>query len=251
MSESIEVVAKKRPLGVRNVTRKGKAESYIPAVIYNKKANTAISLDRHSFTKVWSKAHSNTIYNIDLEGQKKLAFVKQAAEALDKESTLLHLDFYEIEAGQKIKIKVPLKFVGLAKGVVQGGILEQLASQVTVRCLPEHVPASLEIDITNLEIGDHFKVRDLKLGKGVEPLDPAIKSLVSVISTAKRDSQLAAATATPAAGAAPAEGAAAPAAGAAAPAAGAAAPAADAKAGAKGAAPAAAPAAAGKAAPKK
>lgn len=210
MAEEMLVVAKKRALGVRNPTRKGKLQGFIPAVLYNKHNHTPLTLERHAFTRMWAKAHSNTIFTIEVEGQKKKAFVKQVNEALDQGSTLLHLDFFEIEAGQKIKIKVPIKIKGLAKGITQGGILDQLASQVTVRCLPEHLPEVIEIDVTELEIGDHFKMRDLKLGDQVEVAENGVKSIISIISTAKRDSQLAElAAATPAAGAAPAEGAAA------------------------------------------
>ncbi len=200
------VAAQKRDASTKNIHRKAIALGIIPAILYNKKHNTPISVQRKEFTKVFQKAHSNTIFTLDLEGQVKKAFIKSYSEYLDKTSALEHVDFFEIEPGTKIKIKIPLNFVGIAKGLTQGGVLEHMSSQVEVRCVAEDIPEAIEVDVTGLGIGDHFNVKDLKPVKGVEFLDAETKSLAGVISTAKRDSELQQLTATTAA-AAPAAGA--------------------------------------------
>lgn len=206
--KEVLIEAKKRESNVRNVNRKARREDYIPAVVYNKQGNTPIRLARTLFNQIFRKAHSNTIFNIQIDGVSKKAFVKDYQESLDKSSDLLHVDFYEIAPGTKIKIKIPVHTKGLAKGITQGGILEHMMSQIEVRCTPENIPEFIEIDVSELEIGDHFKVRDLKLADGVEVLDPEIRSILAVVTTAALEAEAtpaAAATgeAAPAAGAAP------------------------------------------------
>jgi large subunit ribosomal protein L25 len=152
----------------------------------------------------------------------------------------VHIDFQEVKADEKFEIRVPVQVVGESFGVKnQSGVLEKNVQQLRVRCLPKDLPESVIVDVTELKVGETFKVGSLKPVAGVEFLDPKGQPVVSCVEpVAEIVQEVAAAT--------PAEGAAAPAAGAAAPAAGAAAPAAgDAKgaaapaAGAKAAAPAA------------
>jgi large subunit ribosomal protein L25 len=197
--ETTPVVATKRETNKKNIHRKAIGMGIIPGVLYNRNHNTPISVSRKDFTKIFQKSHSNTIYTIELDGQKKKAFVKSYSEYLDQTAALSHVDFFDIEPGSKIKIKIPLHFTGLAKGVSQGGILEHMSSFVEVRCKAEDLPEHVEVDVTELGIGDHFNVKDLKPVTGVEFLDPATKSLAGVISTAKRDSELQQMTATAAA----------------------------------------------------
>lgn len=194
----------KRDAQVRNVHRKSVKDGYVAGILYNAAKNQPIRIPRVDFVKAFAKAHSNTVFQLELDGQKRQAYIKSYQEALDKNSTLIHVDFFEIEPGTKIKISVPVRVTGQSKGVIQGGILEYLASTVNVKCKPEHIPQEIVVDVTNLDIGDHFKVRDLKLGAEVEIVDADVKSIVSVISTAKRDSKATEAAAAPVAAAAPA-----------------------------------------------
>ncbi len=206
--KEVIIEAKKREANVRNIHRKARREDYIPAVIYNKKGNTPIRLARLSFSQIFKKSHSNTIFTIQVEGAAKKAFIKDYQESLDKTSDLIHVDFFEIEAGSKIKIKIPVHTKGLAKGIMQGGILEHMMSQIEVRCTPENIPEFIEIDVTDLDIGDHFKVRDLKLPANIEVLDQEVRSIVAIVTTAAVEAEAAPTAAAAGDAAAPAPGAA-------------------------------------------
>jgi large subunit ribosomal protein L25 len=146
----------------------------------------------------------------------------------------------EVKANEKFEIRVPVVATGESFGVKnQSGVLEMNAHLLRIRCLPKDLPESINVDVTELKVGETIKVSGLKPISGVEFLDSKGQPIVSCVEPVAEIVQEVAAAATPA------EGAAAPAAGAAAPAAGAA-PAADAKAAAPAAKAGAAPAAAAK-----
>jgi large subunit ribosomal protein L25 len=116
-------------------------------------------------------------------------------------------------------MEVSLRFVGKAIGVENGGELQHLKREVKISCLPLDLPDHIDVEVTNLEIGDSIKIRDLKVAEGITLLDRPDTSVaaVAVIKVAKVE-EPAKEEAAVAEGAAAEAGAAAPAAGAAAPA---------------------------------
>ena len=114
-----------------------------------------------------------------------------------------HIDFHRISLTEKIKVKVPVKIVGESYGVkVQTGLVEHTMRELHVLCLPNDIPHEIELDITELHIGQSLRVKDVKPGK-VELLDAPDQIVVSV--TAPKEEKVA----EPVAGAAAAAGAAA------------------------------------------
>ncbi|HTJ77829.1 MAG TPA: 50S ribosomal protein L25 [Rariglobus sp.] len=225
----------------RSASRRVRKANQIPAILYGKHTNPeALSIDAPEFTRLLKSVAGRALLielNRKDNASKALSFVQeiQRDPITDK---FLHVDLQEVKADEKLEINVPIQVTGESFGVKnQSGVLEIATHTLRVRCLPKDLPPVIEVDVTELKVGEAFKVGTLKPIKGVEFLDAKGQPVVSCVEPVGEI-----ASATPAAGAAaaPAAGAAAPAAGAAAaPAAGdakAAAPAAGAK-------PAAAPAA--------
>ena len=82
--------------------------------------------------------------------------------------SLLHVDFYEIDMLQKINVSVPVVTTGISKGVELGGILQLVRRELEVLCMPTDIPDSIEIDITDLDVGDSVHVEDIPLQGEVE-----------------------------------------------------------------------------------
>jgi large subunit ribosomal protein L25 len=77
---------------------------------------------------------------------------------------ITHLDFYEIRADEKVRLKLPVHLVGTPEGVRnQGGVLDQVAREIEIEVLPEHIPDRLDIDVTNLTMGHSLHVRDITI----------------------------------------------------------------------------------------
>jgi len=81
---------------------------------------------------------------------------------------VLHADFCEVDLERKIRVDVPLKLTGKAKGVELGGILQLVRRELEVACLPTNIPAFIEVDVTDLDIHDAVHVNELTLPPGVE-----------------------------------------------------------------------------------
>ena len=220
----------------RSASRRVRKANAIPAILYGKHTNPEkLAVDTPEFVRLLKVVSGRSVL-IELQQagktEKALSFLQeiQRDPITDK---YLHLDFQEVKADEKFEIRVPVVAVGESFGVKnQSGVLEINAHLLRIRCLPKDLPESINVDVTELKVGETIKVGELKPINGVEFLEPKGQPIVSCVEPVAEIVQEVAAAA------APAEGAAAPAAGAAAPAAGAAAPAAG---DAKAAAPAAKP----------
>lgn len=226
----------------RNAAKRTRNSGRVPGVVYSRHAApTAISANYPEIKKLLiAVGDATTVVQLTRDGVSSLSIIKEVQKdpLTDK---ITHVDFQEVKETEKIEVNVTVHLVGESFGVKnENGILDVTSHQLRIRCLPKDIPEFIEVDVTDLKVGENLHVGELKPPAGVEFIT---RKGQSVVACTEAVAEVASATATPGAAAA---GAAAPAAGAAAPAAGAAAPAADAKAAAPAAGAKAAPAAAAK-----
>ena len=226
----------------RSASRRLRKSNQVPAILYGKHTQPeTLVIDGPEFSRL-IKAIAGSATLIQLERKDKqgkaLSFLQEVQRdpITDKYQ---HVDFREVKADEKFEIRIRLHLAGESFGVKnQSGVLETPTFSLRIRCLPKDLPPFIDVDVTELKVGETIHVGELKQIPGVEYLDDKNQPVVSCVEPVAEIVTEVAATA-----AATAEGAAAPAAGAAAPAgdakAGAAAPTGDAKGG------AAAPAAGG------
>ena len=159
---------------VRNPARKKGAKSLrgegkVPAVIYGHGrdpqplAVTAVELGR-LLEKI---APESTIVDVTIGGQTTKALIREIQRHPIKQG-ILHVDFQEIHAGEKLRLEVPVHLVGIPDGVRnQGGILDQVLRSVEIEVLPADIPERVELDVTALVIGKSVHVSDLKIANAV------------------------------------------------------------------------------------
>lgn len=172
MATTPKLSVKKRTPDGKGAARKARAAGRVPAVVYGHGEETrSVEIDKHELELLFSRVHyENTLIELDIEGEK--AGVKVLVREVQKHpfrSDVLHVDFYQIHAGEKVTVEVPVRLVGTAPGVKAGGILMHVMSDVEVRCLPDHIPDHFDVDVSGLEIGDAIHVSELPLPEGVEP----------------------------------------------------------------------------------
>lgn len=157
---------------------------FIPAVIYSKgAAGKTIKLNEHDFGMMM-KCHSGENLMIDLKVDDE-----SAQHVLIKEiqhhpltARILHVDFHEIALDRMIRVEIPLEILGKPVGVTQsGGTLDVQCREIEVECKASDLVDNLEIDVSDLEIGDHLSVRDVKLPEGYELLTPESNSVATVL----------------------------------------------------------------------
>jgi large subunit ribosomal protein L25 len=231
----------------RSASRRLRKAEKIPAILYGKHTKPeTLAVNAPEFTKLLKEiAGRAALVELKRDGGASALSFLQEIQRDPITDRYLHVDLQEVKENEKMVISVLVRVVGEAYGVkTEGGVLDTQTKRLRVRTLPKDLPDFIEVNVTELKMGEAIHVSDIKVAAGVELLDNPGQAVVLCVAPPEEE-----VAATPAAGA---EGAAAPAAGAegaaAAPAAGAAAPAAGAAAPAKGDAKAAAPAAGAKAA---
>ncbi|MBR9981241.1 MAG: 50S ribosomal protein L25/general stress protein Ctc [Desulfatitalea sp.] len=148
-----------------------RSQGRVPAVLYGPKiTSTMISIavrDLENILKKGGLGRSVFDLHIDDGAQSKTVMIKEM-QSNPVSRALLHLDLYEVAMDRKIRVNVPVVTTGNAKGVEEGGTLEIIRRELEVFCLPNQIPDSITIDITDLEIGDSVHVEDIPTSGGVE-----------------------------------------------------------------------------------
>jgi large subunit ribosomal protein L25 len=188
-------------LSTKPRARKGKGAAHalrrageIPAVLYGPKTDTQmLSVDVGELENCLKKhSASLTVFKLAVDDgagpSEKLAMLK---ELQDDPVTggLRHADFYQIDLDRKVAVRVPVTTIGKSKGVELGGMLQIIRRELTVSCLPDRIPHKIEIDISDLGVGEAVHVEDLRLGQDIEIPHDVNFTVVTVLSTRKTDTE--------------------------------------------------------------
>src|SRR5579875_585711 len=187
----------------KNAARRVRVRGKIPAVVYGAaEAAVAVKVDPKQIQKIlYSETGHNTIFDLEVSGSKaKVMIVDWQYEPI--KGNLIHIDFKRIALDKPIRVEVPIQLAGVPVGVkTQGGILDQTLREVEIECLPNDIPSSITIDISDLSFGTVLRVSDLphegKL-KFLTAEDTPVAHITSVKEEAAATAETAAAAGTPA-----------------------------------------------------
>ena len=157
------------------VARKLRQSGQVPAVIYGHgrepQSLAVITRDIDKLLTQFSAA--STVIELTVGDATAKTLIREIQRHPFKRH-ILHIDFQELVAGEKVTVSVPLRFVGTADGVRNsGGILEETMHQIHIRVDPSIIPDHIDVDVTALTIGHSYHIRDIKLPEGVQVLDDA------------------------------------------------------------------------------
>jgi large subunit ribosomal protein L25 len=166
----------------KGAARRTRRAGQVPAVLYGAGIEpVSLRIDRRTLERV---VHSGANTLLDLRGpdsvKGKIALVKELQrDPLSREA--VHCDLHAIDTRKKLHVSIPLHFAGKPAGVEMGGVLDILARELEIVCLPMIIPDSIDIDVSALEIGDAIHVRDLPLAEGIEVVTDSALTLVHVV----------------------------------------------------------------------
>ncbi len=181
--EQITVQSNVRELKGKGPNRRLRVAGKIPAVLYGHKSqNMAIEVDPKDIFKILhSDSGENTIFQLEVPGKEKINVLIKEYQLEPVSHRLLHADFYEVAMDKVLEVDVPLEVLGEAYGVkTEGGLLDIVHRELRVECLPADIPENIEIDVTELKIGDHIRVKDLKISEKIKILDDPETVVVAV-----------------------------------------------------------------------
>ena len=172
----------------KTVAEKIRQTGKIPAVFYGPKEKaTPISIDMKSFQKIWKQAGESSVIILK-DGATEHEALIHDVDIHPVSGTPLHADFYVIEKGKKVSVKVQLVFSGVSSAVKdKGGILVKVMREIEVEAAPRDLPRELTVDISKLvELNDTIHAKDISIPKGVE-IKVGADEVVASVAEAKEE----------------------------------------------------------------
>ncbi len=167
----------------KGVARKLRAAGRVPGIIYgHAREPQALSLVARDLDKLLSGiAAGSTVVELTLGSATTKTLIREIQRHPFKKQ-IMHVDFQELVAGEKVTVSVPLVFIGIPEGVrLSGALLEQILHSVEVHVDPSAIPNHIDVDVTHLAMGHSLHVRDLKLPEGLEVLSDEDATICAVI----------------------------------------------------------------------
>src|SRR5919198_2724442 len=154
------------------VARKLRQSGRIPAVVYGHgRQPQPLTLETRELERLLDRvAAASTVIELSVGGRTARTLIREIQRHPFKKQ-ILHIDFQELVAGEKVTVSIPLVFVGSAEGVRAGGILDQVMHELSIRVDPMNIPNHVDVDVSALTIGHSIHVGELKVPEGVEVLD--------------------------------------------------------------------------------
>jgi large subunit ribosomal protein L25 len=173
----------------KGVARKLRHAGQTPGILYGPKTETiSLSVNTHEFNKLLNSACGEPLlFTLNLRGNgdssSRTALIKDL-QLHPVDDQICHVDFYEAVMDEKVQVEVPVAAVGKARGVeIDMGILEIIQRTVRISCLPLAIPREIQIDVSDLGLGDAVHVADITPPEGIRLLDDPETALMTVVAS--------------------------------------------------------------------
>lgn len=189
--DQVSLTIKKREQTGKGASRKVRREGFIPGIVYGKAISPiAVSVSAKPFELLLESKGRNIILNLEIETAKGNESITSILKDLQRDPVsdkITHLDFVNVSLTEEMVTNVPLRFIGEAAGIKDGGIFEPLLREIEVSCLPTDTPTYIEVDVSSLTIGHSLHVSDIKAPEKVKILADLHESIVTVAAPAKEE----------------------------------------------------------------
>ena len=184
MKKDITLAAESRDSRGKNEARRLRVAGKIPAVVYGAgKDAVAIAIDPKELSRILrSDTGHNTIFNLAISSGETTPVMAVDWQNEPLRGSLLHADLKRIDLAKRLIVRVPVHITGEPKGVkLQGGLLEIITREVEIECLPDEIPASYTVDVTELMINQNVRASDIPLVGSTKLTSPADAVLAHVV----------------------------------------------------------------------
>jgi large subunit ribosomal protein L25 len=161
--------------------RKLRQSGRVPAIIYGHgREPQSLALDTRELERLLDRVSAaSTVIDLTIDGRSARTLIREIQRHPFKQQ-ILHVDFQELVAGEKVTVDIPIVLVGTPEGVRNGGILDQVMHQLTIRVDPANIPNHIDVDVNALTIGHSIHVSDLTVPEGVEVQDDEDATVATV-----------------------------------------------------------------------
>jgi large subunit ribosomal protein L25 len=169
-------------------SRRLRRQGLIPGVLYGRSAPRAISVPERELRRVLTGSHGlHAILDVVLAGQKTAhpSILKDYQQDVLR-GRVSHVDLHEVRLDRLITAQVVVELVGEPAGVKEGGVLSQVTREVSVEALPMEIPEHLELDVSEMGIGDTLRLADLPAREGLTYLDDPEETVLATVTMPTR-----------------------------------------------------------------
>jgi large subunit ribosomal protein L25 len=167
----------------KGVARKLRASGRTPGVVYgHAREAQSLSVNARDLEKLLSTISAgSTVVELALGGTTTRTLIREIQRHPFKK-VILHIDFQELVAGEKVAVDIPLVFTGVPEGVrLSGALLEQIMHSIHVMADPSSIPNHIDVDVTNLAMGHSLHVRDIQVPAGIDVQSDEDATICAVI----------------------------------------------------------------------
>ena len=177
MAKQVKLAAQIRSEVGRTAVKKIKSQGFVPASIYaHNETPVSLKVNARDVDTLLSHAvGEHLLVEVEIAGGTNRLAIIQEVQHHPVTQKVLHVDFHGVSATEQIESSIPVEPVGESVGVKSyGGILEQLARSIIIKCLPQDLPEVINVDISAMKVGDSLHVRDIKLPAGVTAVEAEV-----------------------------------------------------------------------------
>ncbi|MEC0228859.1 50S ribosomal protein L25 [Paenibacillus alba] len=182
----LSLKAEARKEATKSDIKQLRAKGRIPAIVYGKKvAATVITVDQKELMALL-RHNPHAIIDLDLpDGGGKQPVMINEIQRNPLSRVLLHVDFHQINMDEPVKTVVALEFIGEAEGAKEGGIVQIQMHELEIRCLPSQIPGSIQVDISNVGLGENILVNQITVPAGIEVKSDSNDLILTVLAPQK------------------------------------------------------------------
>ena len=188
MSERFTITAEKRE---KKKVKKVREAGFVPALLYNHGQTDEIQVNSADLSRLFDHGVTEaTLIDIKIgKKENQTAFIKSYQIHPVTES-ILHVDFFRITFGEKVRTHIPIEFTGKPIGVKEGGVLEAFLHDVEIEIFPKYLTSALEVDISHLKIGDSIHMEDVEIPPESKILMDGNPIVCQISTSAKLESKI-------------------------------------------------------------
>ena len=172
------ITAEARTETKRSANQSLRRRGRIPGVVYGSQTESiAVHVDEKELARI-ARTGRSEMFKLQLEGNKDLSVIIKDFQK--QKGIVSHVDFLQISENKTLRVRVPIDYQGAAAGSKEGGVVQNLVLDLEVEALPANLPSTIEVDISNLQIGDKLSASEVKLPEKVTLISPEDELLVTV-----------------------------------------------------------------------
>ena len=178
--EKITIKGFKREEIGKQAVKRLRREGFLPAIVYGKDVNLPIKIP-HSELKILKAHHfsETVLIEILLDNSDKIECIIKDVQFHPLTEEVIHLDFMKVSLKEMVKVKVPIEIKGEEN--IKEAVVEQMLWELEIEAFPLEIPEKIVVDISSLNIGDSFHVKDLNLGEKIKIVTDPEETIVTVL----------------------------------------------------------------------